>query len=44
MKIFDCIKQEEIDCEIIECDIKIENSNNNLSWILSKPKEEDHSC
>lgn len=42
MKIFDCIKQEEIDCEIVECDINIENYSGNLCWTLSKTKEDFH--
>lgn len=42
MKIFDYIKQEEIDYNAIDCDIKIENYSGNLYWTLLKTKEDNH--
>lgn len=39
MKIFDYSLQKEIDAKVIECNIKIENRNNNMQWILTRKED-----
>ena len=37
---FDYIDQKEVNLTMVECGIKLENSNGNLEWVITKVKEE----